>query len=181
MPRVYTDLDRTDLDLFNEVMATYRPDLLSFDVRIKPVMVKKVDKDGEVTPALKLAGAPVAGLARVTSLKQRFLGHPDGIVELDGAAWSNKPVETRRALIHHELHHFIVKMDPEAENDHAVLLDDVGRPKLTLRPDDWLMTGFYAIVEKHGEFAGEYQSVRYVHNLVDEAARRFAREVAVNA
>jgi hypothetical protein len=178
MPKVFADLDRDDMDLFNQVLNQYRPDLIQYGVKIKPLMVKKLNRDGEVSACLKLAGYPVAGLARVTTHKQRFFGYPDGIIELEGAGWANKCDESKKALIHHELHHFEVKMDPEADNDHTPQLDDLGRPKLVLRPDDWMSTGFYYIIEKHGEYAGEYQTIRAVHIKMEEAARRFARAVA---
>ena len=178
MAKVYTDFDRVDMDLYNEVMATYHQDLLMVDVKIKPVLVKKVDKHGEVSPCLKLGGYAVAGLARVTTHKQRFLGYPDGLIEIDGAGWANKPPETRKALIDHELHHFVVKRDPDSDNPNAPLLDDLGRPKLELRPDDFFVTGFYCVAERHGEFAGEYQSIKTIHLKIEEAARRFSRSVA---
>jgi hypothetical protein len=43
--------------------------------------------------------------------------------------------------------------------DGRMKVDDLGRPKLKTIPDDWLLTGFVSVIERHGKMANEAGSV----------------------
>jgi hypothetical protein len=65
------------------------------------------------------------------------------------------------------LTHFQLSLNKEGEQK----IDDIGRPKLHMRPDDFMLTGFFEVVRRHGEFAGEAKAVREVHTLIAECLK----------
>ncbi len=162
------EVDTIDtIDILKSAMS-YHPELDGLDVKFKIVKVRKYDKDDEpVVPSLKCHGGAAAGTIKVNGLKQRHLTGVDVVIELDGHVWESLPKLTRLALIDHELTHLVLVTD----TDGKPKVDDLGRPKFKLRPDDWMLTGFASVISRHGRHALEYQSVTRI-NLAAEAAKK---------
>ena len=114
---------------------------------------KKGDPKG---PAIKNHGYPAAALVKVTSHKDRVAGLPDAVIILDGDQWPEWSEERRGAVLDHELEHLKLKTDREG----AVRSDDNGRPLLKVKPHDFQVGGFSAVIDRHGEQAVEAQALQ---------------------
>jgi hypothetical protein len=114
----------------------------------------ETDSNGDPTgPAIMHHGHAAAGLARITSLKERAMGRADAEISLDADQWGDWTAEQRDALLDHEINHFIPKKDALG----AFLYDDLGRPKLTMRQHDYEFGWFTVIAERHGIASLEVQ------------------------
>lgn len=109
------------------------------------------------TAALKHHGYPAAAIVRIVSQKDRSLGFPDAIVDIDGEAWLKEWNEERKsAVLDHEITHLEVKRD----EDGAISLDDCNRPKLKMRMHDFEIGGFVEIAKRYKEEAIEVENIR---------------------
>lgn len=170
------EVDTPDTLSVLKTAIAYHPDLDGLDVKFKVVKVLKFDKDDEaVVPSLKCHGAAAAGTIKVNGLKQRHLTGVDVVIELDGHVWETLPAVTRLALVDHELTHLVLLKD----TDDRPKVDDIGRPKFKLRPDDWTLTGFASVIARHGRHALEYQSVARINSAAELAKK--SCEAAVSA
>jgi hypothetical protein len=107
------------------------------------------EKSGEPTNnALSKGGVKCLGMARKIALKDRALGRGDAEISIDGDWWKDESIsdDERRALLDHEMHHIAVKVNRYGVFD----LDDLGRPKLFLRPHDYEFGWFDIIAKRHG-------------------------------
>ena len=141
----------------NLIAATIKkshPDLLRLGATIAGVFVVKVDKDDTPEVGLKRNGLPAAAKIQITPLADRARGMDDAKLTICAHAWERLSENQRAALIDHELQHLELK-PTEDENGAIVETDDLGRPRLRLRPHDWELAGFEAVVERHGENALE--------------------------
>ncbi len=124
------------------------------------------DEQGNVTgDALKLRGQKCLGVARKIKLKDRVLGRGDVEVSLDGDWWADASVEDQRALLDHELHHFVV----ETDSNGKAITDDITRPKVSMRKHDFEFGWFAIIAERHGKHSQECQQAK----LMADAAGQF--------
>ena len=111
------------------------------------------------TCALKHHGYPAAAIVRIVSQKDRSLGFPDAIVDIDGEAWLKEWSEERKSsVLDHELLHLEVKRD----EDGAVQLDDCNRPKLKMRLHDFEIGGFEVIAKRYGSDAIEVAAAQKI-------------------
>lgn len=114
------------------------------------------DDDGQlVNDALKKNGVRALGLTRKIPLKDRALNRGDAEIALDGDWWSDAGDEEKKALLDHELHHLIVKVD-----ERGIVTDDLGRPLLKLRPHDYDFGFFAVIAARHGSHSQEQKQAK---------------------
>ncbi len=136
---------------------THKPLL---DARVKlDLIFALADRDdhGAITnDALKLHGRKCLGVARKIKLKDRLMGRGDVEVTLDGDWWAEATDEDRRALLDHELHHFIV----ETDSNGKALTDDITRPKIVMRKHDYEFGWFEVIAARHGKHSQEVQQAK---------------------
>lgn len=132
-----------------------------------------VDRDGNrIGLAMEKKGIRHLGEARVTPMKWRAKGCCDGEILLDGDWWDEEASEDqKKALVDHELYHFLIKKD----RDGVVKRDDLGRPRLKMRPHDFEMGAFHAIAQRHGAAS---QEVKLARSLMDEAGQLYWPEMA---
>lgn len=140
------------LELIRQVMKEHHERLCPM-VAVGAVMAYSSD----ARPAVKLHGAACAATIRLTNPRQRRAveGTPDAIITIDGNRWEFLSPAQQQALLDHELTHLeLIYKDasPELASD--------GRPKLRMRPDDWTLTGFAEVVERHGPDALEMMSLK---------------------
>ena len=112
-------------------------------------------RDGEGMlsgPALTKNGVRVLGLASKQPAKLRALGVMDCLVQLDGDWWEAAETkdDQRKALLDHELFHFMVVLD-----DKGPKLDCCKRPQVELRDHDAEVGWFFCVAERHGEASQE--------------------------
>lgn len=100
-------------------------------------------------------GWPACAVVKVNSLKDRAAGCCDARIVVDGDGFENWTAGKRLAVLDHLLEHLELLYDKEG----AVKTDDLGRPRLRLKPHDWQMGGFDAICERHGANAVEGQAL----------------------
>lgn len=151
----YTDAPPEVIERLNALVRQNHPELKQAEVTFLVQMVHATrDDQGEPRgPALKYAGSPAAALVSIISLKDRQAGLADVRIQLDGDTWNERPTGEQEAILDHELYHVMVKRD----KDDQFVSDDIGRPKLRLRPHDFLMGGFKEIMDRHREHALETQ------------------------
>ncbi len=101
-------------------------------------------------PALSLHGQRALGICRKISLKDRAMGRGDAEIALDGDWWAVAPEDEQRALLDHELHHIVVKIDKR-----GIVTDDLNRPVLGMRKHDLQFGFFNVIAERHGKHSQE--------------------------
>jgi len=119
-------------------------------------------KNGKITsPALKHHGVKAAAIVKINGLKARAEGLPDATIFIDGDEWSKWSEDRRRAILDHEFYHLEVARGGE---DDEVLSDDLGRPKLKMRPHDFEVGWFMAIANRHGEASLEVEQAKSLAN-----------------
>lgn len=157
MPTYYTDAPAEVADIAARLIAKHHPDVQEVETRITYKFAWAVAKDGEEEPQppLKLHGVPCLALIRLVPYRNRVCGMDDVVVEIDGKQWEGMDDAERAALIDHELYHLVLSRDKEG----TPRSDDAGRPKFKLRPHDFEIGGFWAIVERHRKAAAEAKAV----------------------
>lgn len=137
--------------LVADLAARHHQELVDAGVTYLILLARAND---ESKPALKHHGYPACAVVNVVNLKDRVAGLPDARILLDGDHWNGWHESKQRAILDHELEHLEVKRDDQGRVDR----DDVGRPKLKLRPHDFEVGVFNDIMDRHREFAVETQA-----------------------
>lgn len=156
MPKVHRKADPEVVDRVNAMLLKYHPKLVELKIRVGVIMTRAGRRaDGSLEgPSVVKNGVACAAVTRLTSLKERVFVDYDAIIEIDEDMWDFLNPAQKDALVDHELQHII-----EVYKDGFPDTYDDGRPKLKLLLDDWALTGFHIIVERHGEAALEWGSV----------------------
>jgi len=157
MPKIYDFLEADDVDLIDEVMRTYHQRLIDLNTTVRAITVTKRNKDGEDEPCLTGYGKAPA-LACISVIKDKaklFLKH-DAEITIDLCCWRDLNRKQKIAVIDHELTH----LEPKRDKDGHPIIDEDGRPKLTTKPDDFIVWGFHSIIAKHKENSVEGPAVR---------------------
>ncbi len=159
------------MKLMNE-FESHRP-LLNCEPKIDFVFAypEYDEKTGApVEDALKKNGVKALGICRKLSLKDRAMGRGDAEIALDGDWWARANEPEQRALLDHELHHLMPKVDKR-----GLVTDDLGRPVFKLRPHDHDVGWFSIIAQRHGRHSIECQQAK---RMVDEAGQFYWPELA---
>lgn len=160
MSKIYEKADADVMAILDDVMQEYHPELASLDLAIGVTMVTpNINEKGEPTgPAITLHGAPAAACIKLVKIKDRIHNGLDAAIDIDKERWENYSDGERRALLDHELTHLVIVRD----GDGVMKTHDDMRPKLAMRPDDFTLTGFHEVIERHGTDAIEFQSIKTV-------------------
>lgn len=102
-------------------------------------------------PALQVHGCQAAACIRASKLEERVAGRSDAIIHIDGDRLKHWPVATLMAVLDHELQH----IELEKNTSGVPVLDDIGRPKIRMRPHDHDFGWFDVIAKRHGAAAVE--------------------------
>lgn len=147
-------------EMAKEIIEAFHPDLKETNAAVDIVMAyPDLDEDtGEpINDALKWAGVKALGVARVMPSKDRSMGRGDGEICLDAPWWEKADERDRKALLDHELHHFVPK-----RVKGIIQFDDKRRVKLKLRKHDVQVGWFKVIAERHGVFSQECQQAAQI-------------------
>jgi hypothetical protein len=115
--------------------------------------------------ALSKNGCKALGIARKLPPKDRAMGRGDAEIALDGHWWERASDAEQKALLDHELHHLMPKIDKR-----GLVLDDSNRPVIVLRPHDFEVGWFHIIAARHGDASQERQQAKA---LVDKAGQYY--------
>jgi len=157
VPKTYTKANAGVREFVDAVMEEYHPELHGANVRIGILMVQpSVNDKGQPTgPAISFHGHSATACIKIASTKDRTIHEYDAIMQIDEERWTFMPEEQRTALIDHELSHLKL----EYEGGNVVKTHDDLRPVLKSQPDDFMLTGFHHVIERHGKHALEAQSL----------------------
>jgi len=147
----YTKAPKEIRELLADAVLRFHPEIESADVTVS-VLCAVATIDGDTGkpkgPAVMLHGVPALATIKVNSTKDRVEGKADATITLDYDRWPDLSEEEQIALLDHELEHLVV-------TDKT---DDAGRPKLKTRPDDWTLTGFWSVAQRHQKNALEVKA-----------------------
>lgn len=146
---IYQKARQDVLDIRDEIIGLYHRQLTDAKVQVDVMVAFSTPK--AKTPAVRLHGRPCYAIVRIISLKNRVAGLGDAEIVIDGDRWSELSIAKKRAIIDHELTHLALKY----KND-VYEIDDIGRPKLVIRPHDYDFGWFEDIVRRHGEQSVEW-------------------------
>lgn len=185
MSSIYFKADDSVKVMIGDVIRQWHPDLLKSQIRIG-ILFALSTKDDQ--PALKEAGYEVDGIIKVVPLKDRVTKLFDVEMILDGDAWKSKSEKHRLAYLDHLLCRIELKKpksskpkksntdngsdeereEHDKEENAEYLTDDLGRPVYKLRKYDWNAgVGFRNVVERHKNFAPEYDLISNAKIIVD--------------
>lgn len=172
----YAKADKDVHEQVVEVMRLYHDELTKQKVRVGVVMAYgPVDKDGGKTgPAIKDRGWPCLARIKINSLADRVEGKPDATLTLDddGDRWGSMSAAEQNALIDHELEHLVLVEDKEMPGHWK--RDDLGRPKLKIRPHDWEFNGFASVARRHEEASQEVIQAAVLRDMFGQLLWDFA-------
>lgn len=137
-------------NLAHKLIRKFYKDLADAEVTINYLFA--YGNDG--APAIMHHGWPANGLVKVVSLRDRVAGLNDVVMLIDGDKWPDWTDEERAALIDHELYH----LEVVPGKNTRFKKDDVGRPKIRLRPHDFEFGAFSEIARRHGANAFEVKA-----------------------
>jgi hypothetical protein len=149
--------------LVNQVAAQYHAHLGENGVVVKAVFAKKYEDD-VLVHGLMHSGHQAAGTIRIISKRQRIHVNHDAELCLDFCFWEEASEQKRIALIDHELNHLVLARDKEGK----VKRTDLNHPVLKCIKDDYALTGFFLMAQRHGENAVEYESIGNVAKKISE-------------
>lgn len=150
MPTTYQKGSKQQAEQLDELVKHSFPELCQARVNITFMVAS--NEDGE---AIKVHGCPAAAKIKINSLADRAEGKGDATVTVDDAAWNDLSARQQEALLFHELTHLAVVRTGEDK----VKRDDLGRPKLKMRHDDWNLNGFFECIERYGHDAYERRTL----------------------
>lgn len=148
----YTKPTTEHRDELREVMKKYHPELVEWKVKVDMLLVHApVDKFGfPKGPAIRWNGIPAAAVVSIVKLKDRALGRGDVEILVDGDRCPKWRPEHLRSILDHELTH--IELTGET--------DDLGRPKMKMRPHDVDLGWFDSVARRHGDASVEVMQAK---------------------
>lgn len=148
-------------DIIKRVCNAHHPDLKKAKVTFAPLFVHAAE-DAEGDPkgaAIVHQGREVLAKTRVINVRDRVHGLADIEIMVDGDRWEELDDAQQEALIDQQLESLELRRENESGE---VILDDIGRPKIIIRPPDFIVAGYRAVCERHGVNAPEVIAMRKV-------------------
>lgn len=155
MATTYTEAPKQVLERLAEMMRKHHGALKDADVWIGVIVAVG---DGETPPVKGYGGMPAAAKVKVVPLRDRLKKKYDAELLLSADFLDGASDKLLDAVLDHELTHLELKLDDEK----AVKRDDLGRPKLKVRPEDFGVWGFWDVVQRHGDCAQEVKGFRRI-------------------
>lgn len=162
----YELADFATIALRDHVMETWHQNLVGEGVKIGILFVRSLDKDGMPNGKfpLKKAGHPAAAQVKVVPLKDRVTKEIDAEIHIDAESWKLVDERTRTALLDHEIEHLELVYDKKTGS--ILQKDDLDRPKLKCKPDDFFLWGIETIARRHGMASSEVMNARRLANTI---------------
>lgn len=116
------------------------------------------DESGLVrSPAIKVHGVEAKAVVRILSLKDRAAGRSDAEIVIDGDHLDEWADEELAAVIDHELTHLELCTVASGQQAGAIRRDDLGRPRLKMRPHDRDVGWFDCVARRHAHYSTEVE------------------------
>lgn len=170
MGKIYENARVEDYEIMRMMIARFHDRLIDTDTRVQLTIVRKFNSQDEEVPCLRFAGAQAAAVARPIAPRQKLHLQFDAEITLDGHVWDSLNIESKRALIDHELTHLEPMLDRRTSEPKKC---DRGFQIIRCRRDDFLLTGFLEVVRRHGRAALEFNSVVGANAGVHQALEEF--------
>lgn len=167
MPVTYQKAPHEVAELVEEVAGRFHTDLVKAAVRYDLLFAfgPRDEETGEkLDDPLKLRGVACLAIVRVVNLRDRAKGMGDAEIAFDADRWCDLTPQQQEALVDHELEHLVLRLN----RHNKIKLDDLGRPRLGLKPHDFDLGGFYSIIRRHTGAALELAAL----NTVGERLRQ---------
>ena len=154
MPTTYERAPKAIEALVQHALEKYHPELHKMGVTIDVMLARGQDKDEFDCHTMKSRGYPIYAKTQITALADRARGIGDAKLTIDAYDWDKFSDRQKAALLDHELEHLDLALTkPTKKNgyDDSPKRDDLGRPKLKMRPHTWELVGFKDVAERHGD------------------------------
>ena len=175
---IFTVADKAVYTRLESMISGYYGELLECSVTIGILFAHPSSKSPD-KPAIMVHGIQVYSTIRLINLKDRVAGLPDVQLILDGPYWSDRTTTeaNRTEIIDSQLYRLEVKRDKSG----GIITDDLGRPVFRLKRPDYALSGYDAIIRRHGAGSLAMQAVDDVslrlHTLVPTADVRETADV----
>lgn len=147
----YEPCPKEVIELANEIMCEFENHKPLLDAKVKIDFVfalSGVNEDGEPTgDAIRFHGCKALALARKIGLKDRTMGRGDAEILIDKDYFEDVTLPQKKALLDHEITHLVIRTD----EDGAFLYDQLGRPRLSIKPHDYEFGFFKIVAERYGK------------------------------
>jgi hypothetical protein len=150
----YSLPSQSTTDLLDRVLQKYHRELILADVRVGVIMAfadcdeKTGERKGHAIKGY--AGAAAGAQVKKVPLKDRLVKKYDVEILIDGDEWPLLGEPEKIALLDHELTHVELR-DGQ---------DDLGRPLIKMRKEDFIAWGFWDIIKRHGVAAMEHKALK---------------------
>lgn len=124
---------------------------------------------GDIAP-LTHRGVTCFACIELVPLKYRTLGLLDATIIIDWEQWKTMDELRQIALVDHELYHLQIKKLKDGSN----ATDDLGRPKMFMRPHDIEIGWFVEIAKEHKEASIEVMQATSMATTYRQQLFRFA-------
>lgn len=153
-------------DIIRRVMERDHPDLFAAEVKVDCLLaLPPVDRNGDATgPAVSVGGYPCLASIRVVNLRDRAKRMGDAEILIDSEEWEVLREDQKEALIDHELTHLQLRVNDKG----ALIRDDLGRPKITMRLHDHQAGWFDEVAKRHGQASVEVQQFARVKEAYEQ-------------
>lgn len=168
MPTTYTPADSDVILLLESVLQEFFPRVASVD---PPLQIRVLMAENDKGNALKRFGRGTVALIKRGTKEQLASEGPDLWILIDAGRWNRSNERRRRAILAHECHHIEIQYESDGKTPKT---DDIGRIKVRLIPDDWVLTGFREVVEWFGADAVEREALTRVEEYLAQRILPFA-------
>lgn len=118
----------------------------------------KISSNKIEATVLKLNGYPCIAICKPLPGKRRALGSGDVEISIDKLRWELMPDLRRRALLHHELRHIIVRRDGNGD----IVTDEYDRPKVGMRKHPVQVGWFPEVAAIYGSASFECEQAQKI-------------------
>lgn len=125
-------------------------------ITIRVMMASLPDDADAADRPLKKDGEPVALIVKAIPYVQRVDDRRDAEIHLDQSVWVGLTPRQQLALLDHGISALQFSLDKY----NTVKTDDLGRPRVTIRPPDWHIRGYRSVAMRWGEDAIEVRNAR---------------------
>lgn len=172
--------------IIRETIDQWFPDLVEANVRVGAVFAyPALDKDGDPKgPAMKKDGRQVLSKIKTTGEEDRAAGAPDVTITLDAKEWErledeHDAREQLAAFVGDRLEGIVVEREETPGMPRTIKTNDQGRPKLHIKPYDYVVHGWRGSTVKFGARSPAKKQAREFHDTCGNLLFDFANDHAV--
>lgn len=175
MSKTYDKAPKEILNILDQVQSEFHLDHVEAKLRIGVVMVgPEVNKDGEETgPAISKHGHRAVCKTRLVSARDRLNTPYDAMIDIDEKIWETLTEDQQHAMIDSAL--TAIELIEGKEGDKFAEADD-GRPRLKIRKEDFMVSGYEQVIRRHKDSALEYREIKAIWDRCGQGRFAFAAD-----